>query len=840
MGVPKLFTVINKNNVTYSAIIENLDKQVDVEYFYIDFNSIVHVVSQIVIIELNEILLILLSLKSRDDLEKSETIKKIVNKYKPYLNDFYDNFSDFENEHDIGEEYNNYFSIESIDDIIIGLVKDNVHHLLKDFVKGVPKLLYIAIDGVPSKSKMIEQKQRRYMGAIVSEYKKLLKKKYNDDLEKAKTLYGSNRLTYEKNKISFNKSKISPGTEFMDKLTSILSNETFDCQEYILSSIDEVGEGEKKIIDHIKKNNYEKCMIYSPDADMILLTSLLEGKGNVILRHNQQKSTVDETFYDLIDIDIFKKNIHDYLDDKSVNKKFFIKDMICLASVFGNDFIPKIESIDVQFNFEQLLDVYLKTFKFFDGGIYLTEFRKDKNKWYLNSNFFVKFLEFYWDNELFNMKENYMMNNFKMYKMFKNILSVTSENNDYNPNYVNHTNFEKMNMIFKQHVSKLFDIIKSCPSDNKSTYLEMINEKLGKLFENKKYTESDFLNHLKQLVQFDLFKYSVPRDVKGFNEIKDYIVGLDNQEFLKLFLPIAKKNPERKVVRSYRDDVYKNISKISRHRNAINDLIRRGEDTKFDKEYYVFSNMLDHYSKILKNEPLNLVNMTDNPEKTLGNYYKLFFDVDNYKFVENKHSIRKGVQSTKLEEGIKQYIEGLIWTFNYYYNETNNVSKWFYDLERAPILRDIFIYIQNNPNCLRQAYNDLKAFDIVSLKDFFSPVEQLMYITPRIIENRYLIPKKYLHFFDVDDYYLNISKLVQNLDKEIDCTGSRYLNKCLITSLRNYDMKYDQEFIQKLRLIDKKIEGGKYKLYKKKYIETGNIKYKKAYKNCKKILSRFD
>jgi 5'-3' exonuclease len=364
MGVPKLFTVINKNNVTYSAIVENLDKQIDVDNFFIDFNSIVHVTSQIFIIDINEIFLILLSLKSNNELKQNESIKKIVKKYNPYLNDFFNNFSFTEQ---IYDEFNKYFSIDSVDNIVINLCKDNVHHLIKKFVKRKLKLLYIAIDGVPSKSKMIEQKKRRYMGAIVSEYKKFLIRKHTDDLKNSKTMYGSNRLLYEKNKISFNKSKISPGTKFMDKLTRVLEKEPYDCIQYILSSINEIGEGEKKIIDYIKKYNLFKCMIYSPDADMILLTSLLDGKGNTILRHNQQKSTLDDTFYDLIDIDIFKKNIYDYLDNKSVNQNIFIKDMICLASVFGNDFIPKIESIDVQYNFEQLLDIYLATFKFFDN-----------------------------------------------------------------------------------------------------------------------------------------------------------------------------------------------------------------------------------------------------------------------------------------------------------------------------------------------------------------------------------------------------------------------------------------------------------------------------------------
>ena len=805
MGVPKLFNVITKNNVTYSAIVENIDKEVSVKYFYLDFNSIVHVVSQILVIELNEILYILMSLKSKSDLQNNKTIKKIYDKYSPHLDNFYKKFNHFESEEIICNKFNEYMDV---DKLVINLVTDQIHYLIKTFIKGTIDLLYIAIDGVPSKSKMVEQKQRRYMGAIVSEYKKFLFKKYEDVLKKSKTVHGSSRYLYEQHKIEFNKSKISPGTTFMDDLTNKLGKESFDCKKYILSSIDEIGEGEKKIIDHIKDNKYSDCMIYSPDADMILLTSLLEEKGHVILRHNQQTSTKDETIYDLIRIDIFKNNMYDYLDNKSVNKKNFIKDMICLASVFGNDFIPKIESIDVQYNFEQLLGIYLDTFKFFDEKNYLTEYNKDKKKYYLDVNFFVKFLENYWDAELFNMKENYMLNNFKMYKMFKSIYSKNSANVNGDPNYINHTNFEEMNMMFQERDMKLADIIKSLPSFDKNRQLEMVNEQLNKIFSSPtssnslKIKKEDFINYLKELVNFGLFQNDIPHDIKkDYQSVKKYVSSLDDQKFLKLFIGVQLK--EKRLVRTYRDDLYKNSSKISRHRNTINEMIKRGESTPYDKEYYIFSNMLDHYSDMLKNEPLNLVNLDDSPKQTIGAYYKLFFDVDDYTFVENKNKIKKDVQGEKLQTGIKQYLEGLVWTFNYYYNETNNVSKWFYDGERAPTLRDIYIYIHNNPNCLREAYNNLKIYEVKSLNNFFNPIEQLMYITPRTEENKELIPKKYLHFFETNSYYLNINHIVQNLSKEIDCTGARYLNKCLIKSLKRYDMTYDEQFLKMLRSIKK-------------------------------------
>jgi 5'-3' exonuclease len=88
-------------------------------------------------------------------------------------------------------------------------------------------LVYIALDGVPTFSKILEQKKRRFIGDLI------------EQLVKEYTL-----------PFSFNKSLISPGTKFMRKISEYLNNEKFPTKT-IISDTDDTGEGEFKILDYI-------------------------------------------------------------------------------------------------------------------------------------------------------------------------------------------------------------------------------------------------------------------------------------------------------------------------------------------------------------------------------------------------------------------------------------------------------------------------------------------------------------------------------------------------------------------------------------------------------------
>lgn len=606
MGIPKLFITINKNNITSNAIKENIKDNIEHKFFFIDYNSIIHTTSQKFINNLNE------------------SKKKV----------------------------------ENIDDIIIDLCVEEINLLIKTFSKSKLDLLYIAIDGVPSMGKMIEQKKRRYMNTIINEYKKILKEKYKNELQKSFLPNKMNRYDYKE--ISFDKNKISPGTDFMKKLTKKLKSSKFNTKKYILSSFDEIGEGEKKILDYILQNNLDNCLIYSPDADMILLLCLLKNTNINILRHNQQTSTPEEDIYDLINIDLFKQNLYSYIDF-DLDKDKFIKDIVFLSSIFGNDFIPKIESIDVENNFQQLLDIYLDTYKSVNN--YLVLFDK---KYILNTNFFVDFLKKYLEFEQFNINEKYMNETYRFYRKFKNIYSLEYEN-------VNHTNFDDIN---KQFNDKLDDFIKN-PMNYKK--------------------DNIFINQLKQIIQPNIID-----------------TNLDNNIFLKKFIVI--KNNKR-----FSWDKFTFTSNIPFHKNRINSMIKNGYNTNYDKELYIFINILDKYDKMF----------------------------------------RKKIKYNITNDMIINYIEGILWTFNYYFNKTNNVSYWYYKYKDSVFVSDIYSYIYKNPNSLKDIYNNLKKYDVTDLNKYFTPDKQLEFISPK------------------DKL---IKKIINNLGEEINCK-TKFINQCDIKSL---------------------------------------------------------
>ena len=638
MGIPKLFMTINKNNITSNAIKENIKNKIEYEYFFIDYNSIVHTTSQKFIKQLNILLLSYLGNNFKKSLQNFNIIFNL--KIKDEI------------------DFDSYFSDEMIEDIIIKLCVEEVNLLIKTYSKSKIKLLYIAIDGVPSMGKMIEQRKRRYMNSVINGYKNILKEKYKKDLKESEFPNKVNRYLYEEKMKSFNKNNISPGTDFMKKLTKIFKNTKFNSYKYILSSFDEIGEGEKKILDYILENNLDNCLVYSPDADMILLMCLLNNKNINILRHNQQTSK-DENVYDLINIDLFKQNLYSYINLK-IDREKFIKDIVFLSSIFGNDFIPKIESIDVHNNFQQLLDIYLETYKYTKD--YLILFDK---KYTINIDFFIYFLKKYLEYEEFNIKEKYMNETYRFYKKFKSIYSLEYEN-------VNNTNFNDINKEF--------------------------NDKLDRFIKNPKIFVDDnvFINQLKHLT----------------NDTK-----LDNDKFIKKISLMQNKN----IFRRYSWDKFTFTSKIPFHRNRLETMKKNGYNTNYDKELYSFINILDRYNNVFRKK--------------------------------KKYNITNDM--------VINYIEGIIWTFNYYFNKTNNVSNWYYKYDESVFVSDIYSYIYKNPDTFKNIYNNLKKYDVDNIKKYYTPKKQLEFITP-----------------NAD----NIKKILKNIDSEINCK-TQFINQCNINLL---------------------------------------------------------
>lgn len=155
------------------------------------------------------------------------------------------------------------------------------------------KSLQIAMDGPPPRAKMIQQRHRRYKGIKESEFHSSLERKYQRSIRR----------------LNWNKSAISPGTVFMkrlsDKIVDAIEKGKFNTHlktgeslKIIFSDSSVPGEGEHKILPLIHdlktENPMDVVAVYSPDADMIVLSMITHKSGVFIFKENEQDSSIQD------------------------------------------------------------------------------------------------------------------------------------------------------------------------------------------------------------------------------------------------------------------------------------------------------------------------------------------------------------------------------------------------------------------------------------------------------------------------------------------------------------------------------------------------------------------
>jgi 5'-3' exonuclease len=280
---------------------------------------------------------------------------------------------------DILKLHSNITDVDKLEKLMIERIIKYITFII-DFVKP-SELIYIAVDGVAPVAKINQQRKRRYKSVLDNEYMKKLNKKYN------------------KNKNdSWSNIVITPGTNFMIKLDRELikfkNNDRFKNIKFIYSSYLECGEGEHKIIRHIKQNNnnIKKIhTIYGLDADLIFLAmSAYSDINNIFLLReydhvkNVNKQLTEEVNERLCYLSI--KNVIDTYNEYIINKlrenedildidfdkKYdFSKDFIIICFMLGNDFIPTPPSINIRnYGIEYITNAYCNMFQFYKSYIY--------------------------------------------------------------------------------------------------------------------------------------------------------------------------------------------------------------------------------------------------------------------------------------------------------------------------------------------------------------------------------------------------------------------------------------------------------------------------------------
>lgn len=502
MGVEKFFSTVNRNfNVIRSIDLNDTNESnIEASYLLFDFNSIIHHTSSKLIEELNQ-------KKLKDDKMKD-------------------------------------FKTDDLEIMIIKHVNNFIISLLQKLDLDKIKLMYIALDGVPSFSKMIEQKKRRFVG---------------DFIEKLLEPYS---LPF-----SWSKNNISPGTNFMNKVTNFLSNirstiysDDIKKENLILelddynyykkikrfeySDTNSPGEAEMKIYDLINKLDQGHIIYYSPDSDVILLSMISKRSNDItIFKFEQQTELLS-----IINIRLLKESIFIYCKDRLINNKFdidkTINDIVFIFTIFGNDFLPRCEAIQTNQDFLFLIDLYL---------IILI----DNGHMIINNNIsniaFFKFLSLLKTHEKRLLKRNAHQNIYQNY------------------NWVNQTNFYIDLLKFKDSQT---------PSENfyDNLLLYIDPGKLTDVINKTKYGCLEFYLMDKNIL-FDIIK-------KGLENILPI-----NSLFYIDITHITKTSSYEK----FRKFDY--VSTIKKHVVNMKDLSPR------NKELYLINNKLDKYTKLF--EPVN-------------------------------------------------------------------------------------------------------------------------------------------------------------------------------------------------------------------------------------------
>jgi 5'-3' exonuclease len=205
------------------------------------------------------------------------------------------------------------------------LIRAVIQYILKlrDHVQPTD-LLYIAVDGVVPMAKIRQQRMRRFKSVWVA-------------AEEAK-IKGTDGTGWDRN-------AITPGTEFMDNLTSRLDawgSNQLDLKT-VVSGVHDSGEGEQKIMSYLRTHGVTgPIIVYGLDADLIvlclwhhqvygwsfrLLREDVEMKGSVKLNAFGEETLL---YFDINQLATIIKN----------QWAIPLEDYVGAMSFMGNDFVP--------------------------------------------------------------------------------------------------------------------------------------------------------------------------------------------------------------------------------------------------------------------------------------------------------------------------------------------------------------------------------------------------------------------------------------------------------------------------------------------------------------------
>jgi len=191
--------------------------------------------------------------------------------------------------------------------------------------------VFVACDGVVCAAKRRQQRLRRFKGPWIS-------------ASEAHWLGSASASAQGQDQGSkWDQNALTPGSAFMTKLNEYLQKASRELAArmgltVILSPTSEPGEGEHKLLAHMRHVKPTSCMIYGLDADLLLLSLLLMAETNAdvyLLREAQEfeRTSAQEEWKTL--------SIRAMAAAMKLGTEIPIQDFVASMSLLGNDFLPR-------------------------------------------------------------------------------------------------------------------------------------------------------------------------------------------------------------------------------------------------------------------------------------------------------------------------------------------------------------------------------------------------------------------------------------------------------------------------------------------------------------------
>lgn len=681
MGVLRLMGTLLKHSATKQALIENVPM---IECLMIDYNANIHYILQKTIMELNEIMYY--TFHRDNNLKNTHLISKIEqssnnNDYNLNLEINVENLQDliekYHEDYNIGTTYNEISKNLQINDTIVNIIFHETINYTRQLIcslnKGFIKKVYLALDGVPSMAKIKEQKNRRYIGTYLNDIKNDIVAKYKMKNDKIHQI-----------NLFFYRSIICAGTNFMNRVEQALFHLDIDL-DIDVSTVQTKGEGEKKIIHAIDQySDYTSYCIMSPDSDMLILVGLLENNVNFKDKklYNFRIDYTKNNQYQFIDLKLLLENFRKYYSLR-INKEITsnkMLDMLFMLAVFGNDFLPKLEPLDITQHFDFVCETSLKLS--------------------------MSGMQFIINNKL---NYQYLLEFFKIIN--KNILTLTidqSLNTKYN-------NYQK---LCNQLSIKKKDLINS--SFNQLVELEVNCYNFHAIVTKLNATFSKLYNYLKNNIISQ-------ENIKIFY---DDVRSTSDEAYLLFVLPRLLKFPDSDNI----VDPYTFFTKFVKYTNSVDDFKNIKFRTKLMQRVYSNSNPIDGTVTDYLDE-IEKLNRSMEPYRSMFKMMPIElinFDITNGKIIDcrNKYYqtyVKQNITRAEIDNLVLDYMVGIEWLYQYYImGKHMEWSGWYYNHTQPPLIDDIIRYLENSPDCGNELMETLKAYP----ENTLSPEELYLYVTP--------------------------------------------------------------------------------------------------------------